>query len=226
MEIISPQLVAKASELPSAVLLVTAAIGPLLWVLGWRVHRALFVAAATVAGGVYGLAHGPALGLYPIVAGMLLSLSAAGLALAMLRIGVFLVFGALADYAVSAAVIEHVDEPTRGWARVVAFLAAGLLSLTFYRLLIMVTTSFAGAFLFLLGGLAFAARHGEADTLALASDRQPLIAAALIVLGLLGTAGQYVLERQRAQQRRDRSRDPAGELLRQILKAKVSQTRG
>ena len=41
MTIFGPELVAKASELPSPALLTMAVLGPLFWVLGWRIHRVL-----------------------------------------------------------------------------------------------------------------------------------------------------------------------------------------
>src|SRR5262245_15989755 len=117
MGIISSKLVSEASELPSVVLVLTAAVGPALWVLGWRIHRALFVAASTVVGGMYGLAHGAALGLYPLVAAGLMSLSAGGLAMATVRIGVFVVFGAILELAMRSSVAQHVDEPSQVWLR-------------------------------------------------------------------------------------------------------------
>src|SRR5438105_4158186 len=98
MQIVSPQLVGNVSELPSILLVLAAALGPLFWVLGWRMHRTMFVAVSTVLGGMYGLAHGPAIGLHPAIAAGLLSLSAAGLALSLLRIAVFIVMGGLAAF--------------------------------------------------------------------------------------------------------------------------------
>src|SRR5262245_26753759 len=109
MEIVSSKLVSDASDLPSAVLVLAAAVGPLLWVLGWRIHRALFVAASTFVGGVYGLVHGPSFGLYPVVAAGLMSLSAGGLAMSAMRLGVFFVFGALSELAVRLTIASHVD---------------------------------------------------------------------------------------------------------------------
>ena len=220
MEIISSKLVAEASELPSVVLALTEAFGPLMWVLGWRIHRALFVAASTLIGGMYGLAHGPALGLYPVVAAGLLSLSAGGLALAVLRIGVFVVFGALLELATRATIANHLDDESQIWLRGAAFLVGGLLSLACYRFLVIALMSFGGAFLLLLGGMAFAVRHGEFDTIALASDHSRVVTAVWVGLGLLGIVGQYVLERNHARHKRDRSRDPAVDLLRKLLKSK------
>ena len=199
MRIVSPELLQKASELPSLVLLLAAAVGPLFWGLRWRIHRALVVAASTLVGGLYGLAHGPALGLYPGIAAGLLSLSAAGLALSLLRIGVFVVMGALAEYAVSRAVAGRSEGGPGGtWINVAAFFMGGLISLVCYRFLIVLVTSFTGAALLLIGGLGFAARHGDADTIAWATDRPGLLSAALICMGFMGAAGQYLIEWRRA----------------------------
>ena len=217
MEIVSSKFVAEASELPSIVLALTAAVGPLLWVLGWRVHRALFVAAATVVGGLYGLAHGPALGLYPVVAAGLLSLAAGGLAISALRIGVFVVFGALLELVVRSTIAKHMDEPSQVWLRVASFLVGGIISLACFRLLVISFTSFLGAYLLLLGGMAFAVRHGEYDTIALAADRPVLVAAMWVGLGLLGIGAQYVLDKHHFREKR-RSNDPAAELIRKLLK--------
>src|SRR5262249_12921219 len=141
--------------------------------------------------------------------------------LSLLRIGVFAVFGALTDWVVSCVLISHVDEPGRVWVRVAAFLAGGLFSLVCYRLLIIVITSFTGAFLLLLGGLAFAAQHGEADTVAWAGEQPAIVWTAFILLGLVGTVGQYGVERFRRRQRSERSREPINELIRRILKVKT-----
>ncbi len=220
MEIVSPKLVAEASELPSVILLLMAALAPVFWVLGWRVHRALFVAASTLVGGMYGLAHGPSFGMFPFLAAGLLSLSAGALALSILRIGVFVVFGALLDLAVNASIASQMEERSRGWVRVVAFLIGGLASLVCYRLLIIVVTSFSGALLLVLGAMGFAARQGEIDSVRLADERSGLITATVVVLAIVGTAGQYLLEMHRSREKRERGRDPAGDFLRKVLKSK------
>jgi hypothetical protein len=219
MEIVSSKLVDKASELPSAVLVLTAAIGPLLWVLGWRIHRALFVAASTFVGGVYGLAHGATFGLYPVIAAGLMSLSAGGLAMATVRIGAFVVFGALLELAANATVAQQMVEPSRVWLRVSAFFIGGLLTLVCFRFLVIALTSMAGAYMLVLGGMAVALKHGELDTVAMASDRPGVVTAVWIGIGLLGVAGQYVLEKVRIRDKR-RSGDAATELLRKLMKSK------
>lgn len=222
MEIVSSKLVAQAADLPPVVLALAAAFGPLLWLLGWRLHRTLVVAGATLAGGVYGLVHGPSLHLYPIVAAALLSLSLGGLALAILRIGVFVVFGAIADLTVGAWLAHRGDDGERVWIHAACLLGGGLASLICYRLLVIVTTSFAGAFIMVLGGLAFASQHGDIDGVAVASDRPTLLTAALITLGVVGMVGQYALERNRKHERLANAREPAADLLRRLLKARPS----
>ncbi len=223
MEIIDPRLVEEASKLPSAVLLLSAAVGPVFWVLGWRIHRGLFVAAATVAGGVYGLVHGPALGLYSGAAALLLSLSIGGLALALLRIGTFVTVGALVALGLSRLGDGYLEKDSLRWVQVTAFLGGGLLSLVCYRFLVIALTSFVGAFLLLLGGLAFAHRQGEADAIALAAERPAIIAASFVALGVLGTAGQYFAERRRGATAAEPKRDPAKALPRDASKAKGSK---
>jgi hypothetical protein len=220
MEIIDPRLVEEASKLPSAVLLLSAAVGPVFWVLGWRIHRGLFVAAATIAGGVYGLVHGPALGLYSGVAALLLSLSIGGLALALLRIGTFVAVGALVAVGFGRLFDGRLEADSFRWVQVTAFLGGGLLSLVCYRFLVIALTSFVGAFLLLLGGLAFAHRQGEADTIALAGDRPAIIATAFIALGVLGTVGQYLAERRRGAASSEPKRDPAKSPIRDTSKGK------
>jgi hypothetical protein len=219
MEIIRSKLLAEASELPSIVLVLTAAVGPLLWVLGWRIHRGLFVAASTFVGGMYGLAHGPAFGLYPAVAAGLMSLSAGGLAMATVRIGVFVVFGALFELAVRATVAAHVDDASEAWLRVSAFFIGGLLSLVCYRFVVIAFTSLLGAYLLMLGGMAYAQRSGEFDTVAMASDRSLWVSAVWIGFGLVGITGQYMLEKFRIREKK-RSNEAATDLLRKLLKPK------
>ena len=140
--------------------------------------------------------------------------------MALLRIGVFVVFGALVDLATQATIANHLDAEARGWMRVTAFLIGGLLSLACYRFLVIALTSFAGAFLVILGGVAFAAQHGEVDTVSRVTDNPAIVSALFVVLGLLGTLGQYLLERHRAKEKKDRSREPTTELIRRLLKSK------
>ena len=198
MRIFSPELIARASELPSPVLLLTAAVGPLFWVLGWRIHRSLFVALGTVVAGVYGLVYGGWFGLHPGAAAALLGLSAAALSLALLRLGVFVAFGLVADWTAAELLSQ---QPERGgllWLRAAAFFGGGLISLVCYRFLVILLTSFLGAYLILLGGLGFAAHHGEADTVALVESQPTPLMVALILLGILGFIGQYWAERRRS----------------------------
>ncbi len=223
MEIIDPRLVEEASKLPSAVLLLSAAVGPVFWVLGWRIHRGLFVAAATIAGGVYGLVHGPALGLYSGIAALLLSLSVGGLALALLRIGTFVTVGALVAIGLGRLFDGRLEVDSLRWVQVTAFLSGGLLSLVCYRFLVIALTSFVGAFLLLLGGLAFAHRQGEADTIALARDRPAIMAAAFVTLGVLGTVGQYLAERRRGAPSGDPKRHAAKTLIGDASKGKSAK---
>jgi hypothetical protein len=114
------------------------------------------------------------------------------------------------------------EEPSTPWIRIAAFLLGGLISLICYRFLVIVITSFIGAFLLTLGGLAFAAQHGEADTVSLASKNPAMVTATLIILAAVGTVGQYLVERHRAAHRKDRVREPTLELIRRILKVKPS----
>jgi hypothetical protein len=200
MQILDPELVEKASRLPQPVILATAAVGPLLWVLGWRIHRTIVVAASTVLAGVYGLVHGPALGLNAMVAAGLFSLSAGGLSLALLRIGVFVAGGVAVDLAVSA-ILKHTLPGAFPWAHVAAFLSGGLMGLFCYRLLVIVLTSFVGSYILLLGALAFGASLGEARVAGLAAQQPRAVAGAFLLLGLLGTVGQYWLERSRRPRR-------------------------
>lgn len=198
MEFLNSELVARASELPSPVLLLTAGVGPLFWVLGWRIHRSLFVAMSTVVAGAYGLAHGSSFGLHPGAAAALLGLSAAALSLALLRVGVFIAFGALGVWAAVQALEYRPEWQQFGWVRAAAFLGGGLISLACYRFLVILLTSFVGAYLVLLGGMGFAAHHGEADTVALAEKQPMVVSGALIALGVFGTIGQYWAERLRS----------------------------
>lgn len=219
MQIVSSQVVTEASELPSVVLILTAAIGPLFWVLGWRIHRGLVVAASTFVGGMYGLAYGASFGLYPAVAAGLMCLSAGGLAMSAMRIGVFVIFGALLELAVRATIASHMDEQSQAWLRVSSFFVGGLLSLVCYRFLVIAFTSLLGAYLLLVGGMAFTLRHEEFDTAALAAERPVLVAAIWIGLGIAGICGQYLLEKVRVKEKR-RAGDAATELLKKLLKSK------
>jgi hypothetical protein len=55
------------------------------------------------------------------------------------------------------------------------------------------------------------------DAAAFAADRAGFVSAVWILLGLTGTLGQYLLERHRVKEKRERSADPEN-LIRKMLK--------
>ena len=94
MNLVAPDILEEVRQLPLFLLGIGLAIGLLLWLYGGRGHRFWLVLAMTTAGGVFGLYFGAAYSLQPLVAGLLLAVTAGALALALARVILFVAGGA------------------------------------------------------------------------------------------------------------------------------------
>jgi len=137
MMFIVPDILQEGRGLSPAVAGVTALLGLLLWLFGWRGHRFWIVVGVTVAGGLYGLSAGQATGVNMVALGVMLALCAGLLALELARVFAFLAAGT-AVWLAAGALFPQGKEM---W---LVFLAGGLVGILFYRLWTMALTSFLG----------------------------------------------------------------------------------
>jgi hypothetical protein len=146
MHLIVPDILAEARGLSIGACACAAAVGLLLWLFGWRWHRFWTVVAVTVAGGLYGLATGQTGGGSAIAIGFLLAVSAGLLALELARLLAFAA-GGTAAWLAAGALFPNVE------AIGIFCLAGGLAGILFYRLWVMILTSFVGTLLLGHGGM-------------------------------------------------------------------------
>src|SRR5262249_41732082 len=143
-------------------------VGLLLWLLGWWGHRFWIVLIATVGAGIFGLNAGPNYGLQPVVAALLLAVSAGGF-------GPFL--GSSFAYGGGgggAWMLVHALAPL--WDQpVLCFLVGGLVGLFLFRFWTMTLTSFVGTLFLVYSVLCLADKMDKVDCVAWAEDQGGLL---------------------------------------------------
>jgi MFS family permease len=197
MHLISPDILSDARTLSFGLLGAALSVGLMLWLLGWWGHRFWIVLIATVTAGVFGLNAGPNYGLQPIVAGLLLAISAGVLALTLARVFAYAA-GGLAAWMVVHALAPLWDQP------LLCFLVGGLVGLLLFRFWTMAMTSFVGTLLLLYSGLALADKFDKLDSAGWAQDQGTLLNWLVAVVALVGFVVQIFLERRRIRKQRDR----------------------
>ena len=140
MILVAPDILNEVRQLPWYFLSIGLTLGLMLWLFGGRGHRFWLVLGLTVAGGVLGLRFGAAYDVQPLVAGLLLAVTAGALALALSRVLLFVAGGA-ACVALAHAVAPSFDEPA------VCFLVGGLLGVLLYKVWVSALSSLAGTLL-------------------------------------------------------------------------------
>jgi hypothetical protein len=140
MYLVAPEILADACGLSFGLIVLTVPVGLMLWMLGWWSHRFWVVLGTTVMAGVAGLHYAPDYHAPPIVAAVLLALSAGVLALALVRLIAFAAGG------LSGMLIVHAAYPALHQPLIV-FLICGLVTLLLFRPCLMALTSLAGAVL-------------------------------------------------------------------------------
>jgi hypothetical protein len=181
MGVVDPDVLKEALLLPPWLLVVALLLGVLLWLLGGWGHRFWIVMLTTLLSGVVGLIYGPQFGMQPLVAGLLVAVAAGALALALMRIGVFLAVG-FAALGTARLVAPSWDEP------LACFLVGGLFGIVLFRFWIVVLTSASGTLLMAHAGLALIGRFRATDVVGWSQQQAPLInwiIGATIVLGVL-----------------------------------------
>jgi hypothetical protein len=199
MQLLAPDVLEEARELSPLLSGTGVVIGILLWAWGGRTHRFWLAMSVTLTAGVLGLTLGKDYGMQPLVAGLLLAVSAGALALSLVRLLLFAA-GGIAVLGLVHALAPNWDEP------IAVFLVGGLIGVFLFRFWIVAFSSLIGALLWVYSALALLDRLHMVDSVAWTRKYGPLLnwgCAALIVLGILV---QFLLER-----RQQRTAEPAAE---------------
>lgn len=196
MQLLAPDILAEARTLSAGLLAAGLALGVLLWVFGWWGHRFWIVLFATAGAGLVGLYSGYSSHVQPIVAALLLAVTAGALALPLARMLAFLAGG------VSAWMTVRLLAP--GWDEPIAcVLAGGLVGLLLFRFWMMALTSFAGTLLIAYAGLSLADQLGKLNAIELTDQKTVLnnwICGGGAVLGLIV---QFLLDRWRVRREKE-----------------------
>jgi hypothetical protein len=203
MQLLAPDILEEARTLSPLLSGAGLLIGFLLWSFGGRTHRFWLALSVTLAAGLLGLALGKQYGMQPLVAGLLLAVSAGALALSLVRILLFAA-GGLAALSLLNTLAPSWDEP------IAVFLVGGLIGVLFYRFWITIISSLVGALVMVHSALALCDRFHRVDSVAWTQKNAPLLnwgCAALVVLGILV---QFLLERRR-QRKEQKAAEPPPE---------------
>jgi hypothetical protein len=190
MQLVAPDILEEARGLSPLLSGAGLVIGFLLWTLGGRTHRFWLAMSVTLAAGLLGLALGKDYGMQPLVAGLLLAVSAGALALSLVRMLLFAA-GGLASLGLIHAIAPTWDEP------IAVFLVGGLIGVFLYRFWIITFSSLIGALFLVYSALALLDRLHIVDSVAWTGKNGPLLnwgCGSLVVLGILV---QFLVERRR-----------------------------
>jgi hypothetical protein len=164
-------------------------LGTLLWLFGGRSHRFWLAMAVTLSAGLLGLMLGKHYGMQPLVAGLLLAVSAGALALSLVRILLFAAGG------IAALGGMHMIAPT--WEEPIAvFLVGGLIGVLLYRFWIITFSSVIGVLLLSYSGLALLDRLHMVNSVAWVEQKGPLLNWGCGALMIMGIVVQFLLDRR------------------------------
>ncbi len=199
MQLVAPEILEEARGLPPATLGVCLAIGLFLWLFGARTHRFWIALAFTLVAGLVGLSHGPAYGMQPLVAGLLLAIGAGTLALSLVRVLLF-VAGGFTALALVHILAPAYDEP------IASFVVGGLAGVLLYRMWIMTLTSLTGTLLIAYAGLCLLEQFHVAQAVAWSKEHAALLNWGCGAAAIVGLLLQFLLERGRARRAKARAR--------------------
>jgi hypothetical protein len=198
MHLIAPDIMVDARGLSPAIPAVGATVGAMLWLFGSYGHRFWIVMLLTMAAGIYGLYFGPAYGMQPMVAGLLLAVCTGTLGLALMRVLAF-VAGGLAAMWLAHVVAPSFDEP------LVLFLLGGLAGVLLIKLWITALSSLAGTLLMAYSSLCLLERFGKMDSVTWTAENAALLNWAVMAFAALGTLTQFLLHRRRQRKEAERA---------------------
>ncbi|MCI0738201.1 MAG: hypothetical protein L0Y72_04095 [Gemmataceae bacterium] len=200
MQFVDPEILADVCGLSPGITMSGLALGLALWLFGWRWHRFWIVLAGSALGGIYGLFEGPSWQTEPVVAALLLGLTAGLLALALVRLVAFTA-GGVVGLVLAQYFIPSWEQP------LIVFLLSGLASLLLFRVSLMALTSFLGAVLLAYAGLGLLNHYGVLDAVAWLEQGSQLLTWVCGALTLFGLATQFLLDRRRRRRYRDLRHD-------------------
>jgi hypothetical protein len=189
MTLIAPDILRECLPLGTLTLVLALVIGLALWLLGGLGHRFCIVLGTTLIAGVVGLQNGPIWGMQPLVAGLLLGVAAGALALALVRVVVFLGVGFGLLY-LARMLFPSWEEP------VACFVAGGILGVLFFRFWIQATASLLGTLLMAYAGLALVGRITRKDVATWAEGNGPLLTWATLSVAVLGILVQLLVQKR------------------------------
>jgi hypothetical protein len=198
MYLVAPDILADACGLSLGLMLLLVPIGLMLWLLGWWSHRFWVVMATTILAGVYGLAIAPTIQAQPLVAAVLLALSAGVLALAMVRLVAFAA-GGIGGLLLVQAVYPSFNQP------LITFLVCGLMCLGMFRPCMMALTGLAGALLLTFAALMLLHYNAILDAPVWCEQSSSFINWIVAILAFLGAFIQFLLDRYVFQKSKEKS---------------------
>lgn len=190
MQLIAPDILADATGLSIPLVIACLVIGIVLWLFGWRTHRFWLVLVATVFGGLYGLYEAESFRTQPLVAAVLLAVTAGVLALAVVRLLAFAAGGFAGLFAIQVF-LPAWDQP------LVAFVVCGLVGLFVFRISIMALTSFCGTLLLVYAGLCLANHYGQLPAVRWSEEHGDLLNWGCGLVALVGLVVQFAHYRRR-----------------------------
>jgi hypothetical protein len=188
MYLVAPDILADACGLSFGLILLTVPAGLLLWLLGWWSHRFWVVLLTTVLAGVAGLHYGGDFHAPPLLAAVLLALSAGVLALALVRLVAFAA-GGLAGVLLVQAAYPALAQP------LIVFLVCGLITLFLFRPCTMALTSLAGSLVLTAAALMLMHHYSLLDAPTYCEQSATLLNWIAGLLAAAGFALQLALER-------------------------------
>lgn len=210
MQIVAPDILEEARALPATISAAGLIVGTLLWSIGGRTHRFWLAMSVTLAAGMLGLTHGRHYGMQPLVAGLLLAVSAGALALSLVRILLFAA-GGLAALGLIRAIAPGWDEP------IAVFLVGGLIGVLLYRFWITAFASLIGSVLMVYSALALLDRlhmfKKDGSVVVWAERNGPLLNWGFASLVVTGALVQFLLERRRRRRAQQSAEPEVAELL-------------
>lgn len=195
MQIVAPDILEEARTLSPLLSGTGLLLGFLLWALGGRTHRFWLAMIVTLAAGLLGLSHGKQLGMQPLVAGLLLAISAGALALSLVRILLFAA-GGVAALGLLRSIAPGWDEP------IAVFLIGGLIGVLLYKFWIITFSSLVGSLLMAYSALAFLDRLHMVKSVEWTRNNGPLLDWAFASLVVTGMLVQFLWERRRKRKAR------------------------
>ncbi len=184
MQVVSPDFLVDLRDLPLFAIVTMALVGLSLWTCGWWAQRFWMGMLTSFGAGLVGLRMGPDWGLDSLAAGILLAVAGGSLALAICRVGVFLVYG-LAAWFLMQVLAPKAAHP------IACIVIGGVLAVMIFRFSVILLTSAAGVWLAGHGGMLLTERLGKLDAPAFVTNQPLWTNIGFLVAAFVGVIFQY-----------------------------------